>query len=193
MARYEVTQAQWQKIMGKNPSRFSRCGGNCPVEQVSWRDVQIFIQRLNKKSKHQGFRLPTEAEWEYACRSGGKNELYCGGRNLDSLGWYNNNSNGRTHPVGMKQPNGLGLYDMSGNVYEWCQDVYHSNAYSNHAIQNPLATGSGSRVLRGGAWINDARRCRAAYRLWGEPSDRSSRIGFRLVSSPRSVSFKSDR
>jgi formylglycine-generating enzyme required for sulfatase activity len=183
MARYEVTQNQWQTIMGSNPSHFSRCGGNCPVENVNWNDVQNFIKRLNMKSRLQGFRLPTEAEWEYACRSGGKNELYCGGGNIDVLGWYSNNSRGETHPVGLKQPNGLGLYDMSGNVWEWCSDWYGD--YPDISVTDPGGPSSGSyRGERGGSWNDNAQNCRSAKRSGSSPGNRDNNIGLRLSRTP---------
>jgi len=189
IAKYPVTQGQWKAIMNNNPSKFKK-GDNYPVEQVSWNDVQEFIKKINGMyiSKYV-LRLPTEAEWEYAARSGGKNEQYAGFDNIDELAWYSNNSNNTTQPVGKKRPNTLGLYDMSGNVWEWCADNYFDKAYSKHAKTNPiyLKSTSGSRVLRGGAWNYDARYCRASCRYWNGPSLRNSNIGFRLVSSPRSV------
>src|SRR3989338_10514354 len=117
MGKYEVTQKEWVDVMGTNPSHFKGCD-NCPVENVSWDDIQEYINKLNQKTGKK-YRLPTEAEWEYAARSGGKNEKYAGGNNIDSVGWYDGNSGSKTHPVGQKQPNGLGLYDMIGNVLEW--------------------------------------------------------------------------
>ncbi|MDP2279759.1 MAG: SUMF1/EgtB/PvdO family nonheme iron enzyme, partial [Nitrospirota bacterium] len=147
IGKYEVTQGQWKAIMGNNPSHFKDCGDNCPVEQVSWNDVQEFIQKLNEKNNPPsppftkggkgGFRLPTEAEWEYAARSGGKSERYSGGNDIDSVAWYNKNSGGKTHPVGTKQPNGLGIYDMSGNVWEWVNDWYDEFYYKNSPKNNP--------------------------------------------------------
>ncbi|TNF99813.1 MAG: formylglycine-generating enzyme family protein, partial [Gammaproteobacteria bacterium] len=125
MAETEVTQQQWQIIMGTNPAKYKNCD-NCPVEQVSWNDIQLYLKKLNNKTGKQ-YRLPTEAEWEYACRSGGKNERYCGGNKRDNLGWHLNNSDKTPHQVKQKDPNGLGLYDMSGNVFEWTQDCWNSN------------------------------------------------------------------
>jgi len=137
MGKYEVTQGQWKHIMGNNPSYF-RKGGNYPVERVSWDDAEKFLVKLNAQKQGQyEFRLPTEAEWEYACRSGGKNERYCGGDDLNELGWYAENSESSgTHPAGTKAPNGLGLFDMSGNVGEWCDDIYSSYGYSKHQRDN---------------------------------------------------------
>ena len=115
IGRYSVTQGEWKQVMGNNPSKFSSCGDDCPVEQVSWEDAQSFIQRLNSRSGKE-YRLPTEAEWEFACRSGGKKEMYCGGDNINAVAWFSGNSGRKTHPVGQKQPNGLGLYDMEPSV-----------------------------------------------------------------------------
>jgi sulfatase modifying factor 1 len=183
LGKYEVTQGQWEKVMGNNPSYFKNCGGNCPVEQVSWNDVQEFISRLNQRSGKR-YRLPVEAEWEYAARSGGKREKWSGTSSEGELGqyaWYGGNSGSRTHPVGEKRPNGLGLYDMSGNVWEWCADWYGENYYQGSPRNNPKGPDNGSyRVLRGGAWLNDPRLVRAAIRTWGAPASRSRYIGFRL-------------
>jgi formylglycine-generating enzyme required for sulfatase activity len=186
IGKYPVTQGQWEIVMNNNPSNFKN-GKNYPVEMVSWDDTQSFIQKLNNRSKVNIFRLPTEAEWEYAARSGGKNEKYAGGQNIEDVAWYGNNSNSSTQIVGQKSPNDLGLYDMSGNVWEWCEDQNHS--YSDQKVHNPIFTdnNAGSRVVRGGAWCCDAGRCRAARRDWFEPGGRDGHIGFRLVSSPRSV------
>jgi formylglycine-generating enzyme len=135
--KYEVTQAQWEAVMGNNPAYFKQCGESCPVESVSWNDVQEFIKKLNQQTG-KTYRLPTEAEWEYAARSGGKSEKYSGGNNVDSVAWYNGNSGKQTHPVGRKQPNGLGIYDMSGNVWEWVEDIYSNSAYRAHNRNNPI-------------------------------------------------------
>jgi len=182
IGKVEVTQAQWEKVMGSNPSNFK--GNDRPVEQVSWDDVQGFLQKLNQKSGKK-YRLPTEAEWEYAARSGGKQEKWAGTSNENQLGnyaWYNANSGSQTHPVGQKQPNGLGLYDMSGNVWEWCQDWYGS--YSASAQRDPQGPSSGSiRVSRGGSWGNDPRDVRSASRRRWNPGRRYDNLGFRLVLS----------
>ena len=176
---YEVTQVQWQKVMGSNPSRFNRCGEDCPVEQVSSSDALDFISRLNTKTG-KNYRLPTEAEWEYACRSGGKDAVFCGGGEIDSVAWYGKNSGGKTNPVGRKLPNGLGIYDMSGNVWEWVQDW--KGDYSGSNRQDPKGPLSGStRMRRGGSWQYGAGQARSTWRSSGYPDDRALDIGFRLV------------
>jgi formylglycine-generating enzyme required for sulfatase activity len=181
MGRTEVTQAQWVAVMGSDPSNHQGCD-DCPVEQVSWNDAQGFIARLDPGGV-EGLRLPTEAEWEYACRSGGREQTYCGGSDPDRLAWYNGNSGGETHPVGGKTANGLGLYDMSGNVWEWTCSVY-ANPYdgsegrcenNKHAKEAPL------RAVRGGSWGNGPWFVRAASRYWSRPGDRNVRSGFRLA------------
>jgi formylglycine-generating enzyme len=184
MSRYEVTQEQWLAVMGNNPSHFAECGLKCPVEKVSWDDIQDFLSRLNSATGKQ-YRLPTEAEWEYAARSGGKSEKWAGTSSESSLGqyaWYDPNSGEKTHPVGQKQPNGLGLYDMSGNVWEWCYDWYDENYYSSSPKQNPPGpTSAKYRVLRGGCWNDDASLARAANRLNDTPANRDNYSGFRVV------------
>jgi formylglycine-generating enzyme required for sulfatase activity len=194
IGKYEVTQGQWQAVMGTNPSYFKNCGDNCPVEQVSWNDAQEFIGKLNQRitplnpplSKgggKGGYRLPTEAEWEYAARSGGKREEWAGTSSESDLGdyaWYDKNSGSKTHPVGQKKPNGLGLYDMSGNVWEWVQDWYGD--YSSGSQNNPTGPSNGtSRVLRGGSWLDLAVSARSAFRFWFEPVNRYCDLGFRLA------------
>lgn len=184
LGKYPVTQAQWERVIGGNPSRFKGCL-NCPVEYVSWDDAQEFIKKLNAKTG-ENYRLPTEAEWEYAARGGEQgakdNYLYSGSNDLDQVGWYDDNSGGKTHPVGQKQPNQLGLHDMSGNVWEWCADWY--GGYSSDDQRNPKGPDSGSyRVIRGGGWLNGPRFCRAALRSRSRPTLRNNRLGFRLVRS----------
>ena len=182
IGKYEVTQGQWQQIMGSNPSYFER-GDNYPVEQVSWDDCKNFINTLNAQSGST-FRLPTEAEWEYAARSGGQEEKYAGGDDLDSLGWYGDNSGDKTHEAGTKAPNGLGIYDMSGNVWEWCSDWYAYDYYANSPVDNPQGPSSGSyRVGRGGSCLDRALRCRAAGRNYFTPAIGHRNLGFRLVLS----------
>ncbi len=191
MGRYPVTQGQWitvmtppilRKIKPHNPSRF-RLGKHHPVEQVSWNDAQEFIARLisaNKGKYH--FRLPSEAEWEYAARACGKPQKYAGGDPLDELAWYSKNSGMTTRPVGKKKHNGLGLYDMSGNVYEWCQDTYSESAYQKHAPKNPLITEDGNKkVIRGGSWSNSPHETRCTYRASVNQEFKADYIGFRLV------------
>lgn len=182
MGETEVTQRQWRAVMGTNPSKFKNCD-NCPVEQVSWNDIQVYLKKLNSMTGKQ-YRLPTEAEWEYACRNGGKNENYCGGNKRNELGWYLNNSGKRTHEVKQKAPNGLGLYDMSGNVFEWIQDCWNANY--NGAPVNGSAWTSGDckqRVLRGGSWntFSAPGYMRSVYRFKHFPASRYYVFGFRLA------------
>ena len=193
MGKFLITQANWKKVMASafwkkvrlynyNPSWFKK-GQEYPVEQISWNEAQEFIQKLvsfNKDKYH--FRLPTEAEWEYAARSGGNQQKYAGGKNLAALAWYSANSGMTTHPVGTKKPNKLGLYDMSGNVYEWCLDEYNELAYKKHKKNNPLIAGKGpKRVIRGGSWSNSAHEMRSTYRASVNQDFKGNYIGFRLV------------
>ncbi len=184
---YEVTQGQWKKVMGNNPSSFKK-GNNYPVEQVSWEDVQQFIYRLNNQTGR-NYRLPTEAEWEYAARSGGKTEKYAGTSQEDELKeyvWYAPNSDLQTHPVGQKRPNGLGLYDMIGNVSEWCDDWYDENYYENSPGDNPKGPDGGTyRVLRGRSYLSYWYEVRASSRSRATPSIRINFNGFRLGFSAR--------
>ena len=181
IGKYEVTQALWQTVMESNPSSFK--GNNLPVEQVSWNDCQEFIGKLNSITGRK-FRLPTEAEWEYAARGGKKSRgyQYSGSSNISDVAWYNGNSGSKTHLVGTKQANELGLYDMCGNVLEWCQNWYGS--YVSSSQTNPTGAVSGSyRVIRGGSWYSSARFCRSSCRDSGTPGIRNSRLGLRLVLS----------
>ena len=181
MGETEVTQALWTAVMGSNPSLFK--GDDLPVEMVSWNDCQTFLTKLNALTGRE-FRLPTEAEWEYASRGGSKSRgtQYSGSSNLDEVAWYGSNSGRKTHAVKTKKANELGLYDMSGNVWEWCQDWYGS--YRRRAQTNPTGPASGSsRVARGGSWINDARGCRLSYRDPYCPDVACSYLGFRLALS----------
>ena len=182
MGKFEVTQLQWQKVMVNNPSRF--IGRNRPVERVSWNDTQKFLSKLNSSSGD-NYRLPTEAEWEYAARNGGKDETWAGTdseESLDGYAWYKYNSIGQTHPVGQKQPNGLDLYDMSGNVREWCSDSYESNYYEKSQKRPPLGPSGGmSRVERGGSWFDNPQGVRSSLRNWSLPDQRIISLGFRLV------------
>ncbi len=175
----EVTQELWQAVMGNNPS--DNKGDNLPVERVSYNDVQEFIAKLNQKTG-KTFRLPTEAEWEYAARGGNKSKgyKYSGSNNVEDVAWYWDNANTKTYPVKTKQANELGLYDMSGNVWEWCSDWY--GGYSSSSQTNPQGPNSGSnRVLRGGSWNLNAWFCRVSYRGSISPSYRNFNGGFRLA------------
>jgi len=180
ISKYPVTQAQWEAIMGSNPSFYK--GDSLPVETVNWTEVQDFIKKLNIVTSR-NYRLPTEAEWEYACR-GGTNSAqytYSGSNNVDEVAWYKENSNSKTHPVGKKTPNKLGIYDMSGNVWEWCSDWYAS--YTNSPKTNPTGPQEGTlRVIRGGSWSNEAKRCSVSNRGTADPESGHSGLGFRLVS-----------
>lgn len=181
IGKYEVTQALWQAVMNSNPSYFK--GDNLPVEQVSWDDCQEFLSKLNSITG-KTFRLPTEAEWEYAARGGKKSRgyQYSGSNNLSDVAWYKDNSDRKTHAVGSKQANELGIYDMSCNVREWCQDWYGS--YSSSSQVNPIGANSGyHRVCRGGGWYFTARNCRSSYRYYFTPGSRRISLGFRLVLS----------
>ena len=182
MGKYEVTQAQWQAVMGSDPSRFK--GSNLPVEQVSWNDCQEFIRKLNAKGQGT-FRLPTEAEWEYACRAGSRTRFCFGDSDSDlgEYGWYGSNWGGTTHSGGQKRPNAWGLYDIHGNVWEWCQDWYGD--YPSGNVTDPRGPGTGTyRVVRGGGWYYAPARCRSALRSGNAPGNRRGRLGFRVVRTP---------
>ena len=181
MGKYEVTQALWQAVMGSNPSEYK--GDNLPVETVSWNDCQKFISKLNSLTGRM-FRLPTEAEWEYAARGGKESRgyQYSGSSNISDVAWYDGNSVNKTHPVGTKQANELGIYDMTGNVWEWCSDWY--GFYSSSSQTNPTGSDSGSaRVSRGGGWFNDASYCRLSVRFYYTPDFRLDILGLRLALS----------
>jgi formylglycine-generating enzyme required for sulfatase activity len=182
LGKYEVTQAQWRKIMGNDPPELAFGGcDQCPVEQVSWDDIQAFLSKLNSQTG-KNYRLPTEAEWEYAARGGNKSGgyKYAGSNTIGVVAWFKENSGSERHPVGGKRPNELGLYDMTGNVWEWCQDWYGS--YRSGSQTNPSGTGTGSyRVLRGGGGRYPARLCRVSYRDSYAPTNRDHNIGFRLA------------
>ncbi len=179
IGKTEVTQALWQAVMGSNPSYFE--GDDLPVEQVSWDDCQEFIRKLNSLTG-QNFRLPTEAEWEFACRGGNNSRgyKYSGSNYIDNVAWYDGNSGDKTHPVVTKSPNELGIYDMSGNVWEWCADWYGD--YSSGRQTNPKGPYGGSgRVNRGGSWYNFARNCRSSIRIDDYPTYRDDLLGLRLA------------
>ncbi len=185
LGKYEVTQEQWEAVMGDKPSRFK--GAKNPVEQVSWDDCQKFLVKLNAKSGGQGgkFVLPTEAQWEYACRAGSTGK-FCFGDDEKQLGeyaWYGENSDGKTHPVGGKKPNTFGLHDMHGNVWEWCQD-WHGK-YGAEAVDDPSGPTTGShRVLRGGCRRAYVGICRSTVRYYFSPGDRDADMGFRVARVP---------
>jgi formylglycine-generating enzyme required for sulfatase activity len=186
LGKYEVTQEQWEAVMGYNRSWFK--GWSNPVDQMSWHDAQEFIRRLNKQEGHARYRLPTEAEWEYAARAG-STSAYSFDADAGPLGryaWYGEDyKSGATHPVGQKQPNVWGLYDMHGNVFEWVQDWYGERYYSISSGTDPKGPSSGSfRVYRGGSWYFDAESCRSAIRNFNEPDYRNYDFGFRLALSP---------
>ena len=185
MGETEVTQALWREVMGGNPAN-AKTDGSHPVEQVSWNNCLEFIGRLNARPEAQDagqtFSFPTEAQWEYACRAGTTGP-YGGTGSLDDMGWYASNSGGKTHPVAQKKPNDWGLYDMHGNIWEWCSDWFGD--YPKEAQTDPRGPASGVlRVARGGSWIHPARGCRSAFREWYAPGDRDGSLGLRLVLVP---------
>ena len=179
IGKTEVTQALWQAVMGSNPSHFK--GADLPVENVSWDDCQEFIQKLNSLTGR-NFRLPTEAEWEFACRGGNNSRgyKYSGSNDIDNVVWYWDNTGQKTHPVGTKAPNELGIYDMSGSVWEWCSD-WHAD-YTSYSQTNPTGPHSGSyRIYRGGSWIFNASACRSSNRDSSRPTFRNADLGLRLA------------
>jgi formylglycine-generating enzyme required for sulfatase activity len=179
----EVTQKQWRAVMGNNPSSFKDCD-DCPVERVSWNDIQDFLSKLNARSGSGRYRLPTEAEWEYAARGGAysRNYAYVGSNDADRVAWYDKNSGSKTHPVKGKDRNELGLYDMSGNVREWCADCWHGT-YEGHPTDGSAWTLGDCkyRVLRGGSWSYGSRYVRVSLRNGNDPVLRSDDYGFRLA------------
>ncbi len=188
LGKTEVTQKQWEDITGNNPSKF-KCD-DCPVERVSWHDVHGFIKKLNKKTG-MNYRLPTEAEWEYAARSGGEKEQWAGTNDdeiIEEYAWCNSTASGRTHAVAGKTPNGVGLYDMMGNVWEWCSDIYDSEYYEHSPSKDPWARRhieDSNRVLRGGGWRSNANCLRTTDRNKFAPTKKKfSDIGFRLARTP---------
>ena len=183
IGKTEVTQELWQAVMGNNPSRFK--GNRKPVECMSWDDCQTFISKLNSLTGKK-FRLPTEAEWEFAARGGIKSQgyKYSGSNTLGDVAWYEENSGDTTHDVGTKSPNELGLYDMNGNVWEWCSDWYGDKYYSSSPSNHPTGPSSGAyRVLRGGSWYSIANLCRSSDRGGSTPVDRGDNMGLRLCLS----------
>jgi formylglycine-generating enzyme required for sulfatase activity len=183
-----VTQGQYQAVMGNNPSQFVDVGPDAPVETVSWDDAMTFCRKLTEQERAAGhlpqgyvFTLPTEAQWEYACRAGTTGPRY---GNLDDIAWDNSKSDDPTHPVGQKQPNAFGLYDMLGNVWEWCSDWW-ADRLPGGKVTDPIGPDSGSyRVGRGGGWRDDAANCRSAYRFWFTPTFQYHHLGFRVALAP---------
>jgi len=181
MGQFPVTQQQWQEVMGSNPSYFGSAGPDAPVEQVSWKDVQAFLAKVNATQDRWAVRLPTEAEWEYAARAGSTGETY---GPLDDIAWYGGNASHTIHPVGQKLPNAFGLYDMLGNVWQWCQDWFGS--YSTEPAVDPQGPPTGERrITRGGCFYCDAIHERAARRNRDLEDHFSQSIGFRVVAVPR--------
>jgi formylglycine-generating enzyme required for sulfatase activity len=179
IATTEVTQAQWKAVIGTSPSKFQ--GDDLPVERVSWNDAQMFIRKLNTMEATAQYRLPTEAEWEYACRAGTAWDLR---GELDSVAWYAANSGGTTHPVAEKQANSWGLHDMLGNVYEWCEDW--KGAYPDGTVTDPRGPADGfGRVVRGGSWLVHANRTKPSFRDFLAPDERRDDVGFRVVAVPQ--------
>lgn len=181
IGKYEVTQRQWYSVMGTYPSYFKNCD-DCPVEQVSWNDIQGFLSKLNSKTG-KSYRLPTEAEWEYAARGGNKSQeyLFSGSNYIEDVAQYEGNNNKSTKSVGSKIPNELGIYDMSGNVWEWCSDWYSESYYINSTLRNPKGPNFGTmRVMHGGSWLSSLTVCSVAIRSRDYPTNRGYNIGFRL-------------
>ena len=180
LGKYEVTQKQWQTLMGDNPSHHK--GDNKPVEWIRWYDCDRFMTELKRVAPGNQFRLPTEAEWEYACRAGTTNERHCADTELGEYAWYEKNSDSMTHPVGQKKPNAWGLHDMHGNVLDWCQDFYVPNYDGAPADGTARPKGAeGNRVLRGGSYDSPTNKVRSTYRCWGYPPVRHKIIGFRVL------------
>ena len=185
ISKYEITQEMWEAVMGENPSAFKDCP-RCPVETVSWDDVQAFLQKLNSRGEQ--YRLPSEAEWEYASRGGQRSEghPYAGSNRWATVAWYYENSDNRTHPVGQKQANELGLFDMSGNVREWVQDCWHGSYVG--APSDGRAWEQGDcrrRVIRSGSWYGKPSYVRSANRFWYSTYFRNNNLGFRIVRAVR--------
>jgi len=174
-----VTQAQWEAIMGNNPSGFKDSCPEAPVEKVNWDDAVAWCAKLMEKHPGWDYRLPTEAQWEYACRAGTPGPWNLPSSKLDDLGWYDQKAGGKTHPVRQKRPNAWGLHDCHGNVWEWCADCFAP--YSKGSVTDPTGPSGGLRVLRGGCWLREARFCRSALRIRNVPGLRDALIGFRPV------------
>ncbi|MBO4544642.1 MAG: formylglycine-generating enzyme family protein, partial [Verrucomicrobia bacterium] len=197
IGKYEVTQAQYQAVMGTNPSYFN--GADLPVEMVNWDEAKEFCEKLTEIEKAEGrlpegyeYTLPTEAQWEYSCRGGMRSALNSGSNltgsescpEMDEVGWYWYNADSTTHPVGQKQPNAYGVYDMHGSVLEWCLDRYEEN-YPTEPVTDPTGPSRGSyHVIRGGSWGDAAHTCRSAYRDYCSPDESYANVGFRVALTP---------
>ena len=179
LSKTEVTQGQWKAIMGYNPSEFRDCGDSCPVENISWQEVKNFIQKLNKKTGMQ-YRLPSEEEWEYACRAGKQND-FCGGDEAGSFAWYRGNADNKIHQVASKRANAWGLYDMSGNVWEWVEDSWHDSYNGAPRDGSAWIGDSQNRVLRGGSWFSEAKDMHATRRFSFDNMGSSNNVGFRVA------------
>jgi len=179
ISKYEITQSQWQAIMGSNPSEFAGCI-TCPVENVSWNDIQDFLKELHAQTGRH-YRLPTESEWEFAARGGlrSKGFTYAGSFGVSNVAWHSENSGNQTHPAGQKKPNEIGICDMSGNVWEWCEDWYL--VYGTSQLNQESSTLGRLRVIRGGSWGGASSDCRIPNRANQDPAKRSNDTGFRIV------------
>lgn len=186
MQTTEVTQGQWKALMDKNPSHFKTFGDNFPVENVSWNDARAFIKKLNTKEKTDKYRLPTEAEWEYACRAG-SNTDFANDKSIDEMGWYERNSKEKTHTVAEKEANAWGLFDMHGNVWEWVKDCCKDRRSEiitdtyREGLTDPVSTKGRSRICRGGSWYDYDTTCRSANRYSYPPASKDNRLGFRVA------------
>lgn len=185
LQKTEVTQAQWRSVMNSNPSCFGECGETCPVECVDWDDVQAFLERLNEQDPGWSYRLPTEAEWEYAARANATGE-WAGSGVLDEMGWYKGNSENRSWPVAQKPANAWGLYDVHGNVWEWVEDWHSYTYYAESPVVDPVGPDTGQfRVMRGGSWRSLVDETRLACRFSGWPWDKGPNLGFRVARTKR--------
>lgn len=179
IGRTEITQAQWRAMMGRNPAQFNGCD-ECPVEMVSWQDAHEYINQLRAETGRR-YRLPSEAEWEYACRAGA-NSAFCGGNSFLGVAWTDQNAGGRTRPVGQRRPNAFGLYDMSGNVWEWVQDCFNASYFGAPSDGKAWTSGEcAQRIVRGGSWDNPPELARSAKRNWEESLGRYYNFGFRVA------------
>jgi formylglycine-generating enzyme required for sulfatase activity len=184
LSKYEITQSQWREVMNGFPEGFSnKSCDNCPMVSVSWQEIQVFLTKLNQKTGKK-YRLPTEAEWEFAAKGGKINSsfIFSGGNDPQKIAWFADNSEGKIHPVGEKKANDLGIYDLTGNVQEWCQDFYSENYYKNSPPNNPINTQvAATHVVRGSSWNDTVEDSRLTFRISENPATKSDKIGFRVV------------